>query len=93
MQAPTVHARVCDATLGARRSEWEAANQNLVGGGRRKKKLKVDGNAKMQNLVERLSSNGLDGKNFRETHFSIVCIIFNMKRNEAFFKIYTQFGV
>lgn len=68
MQAATVHARVCDATLGARLSEWEAANQNLVGG--EKKKLKVDGNAKMQNLVERLSSHGLDGKNFRETHFS-----------------------
>lgn len=37
MQAANVHIRLCDAPLGARRSEWEAANQNLVGGGRGKK--------------------------------------------------------
>lgn len=70
------------------RTQWE------VGG--EKKKLKVDGNAKMQNLVQRLSSHGLDGKNFRETHFSIVCIIFNMKRNLAyepfFFYINMKYG-
>lgn len=57
----------CDAPLGAQQSEWEAANQNFVGGG--KKKLKVDGNAKMQNLVECLSFDGVDAKNLWETHF------------------------
>lgn len=68
MRAATVHTRVCNAPLGARWSEWEAANQNLVGGGR-EKKLKVDGNAKKQNLVERLYLDGVDAKNFWETHF------------------------
>lgn len=49
------------------------------------KKLKVDGNAKMQNLVERLSFDGC--KKFLGNTLSNVC-----KRNVALFKIYKPFG-
>lgn len=93
LQAATVHARVCDATLGARRSEWEAANQNLVGGGRRKKK--AEGRRECQDaksgptpLFPWLGRKEFQGNTlFYRMHY------IQHEKKWSFFKIYTQFGV